>query len=60
MPQEGGHCDANIKRLERGTYRWPDPTAAGLEWTPAELAAILEGIDLKSTRRRTRYALATT
>jgi hypothetical protein len=56
-PQERGHCDASIKRLERGTFRWPDPTAAGLEWTPAELAAMLGGIDLKATRRRPRYAL---
>jgi transposase len=46
-----------MKRLERGTFRWPAPGAAGLEWTPAELAAMLGGIDLKSTRRRPRFAL---
>ncbi len=46
------------KRLEAGTFRWPDPTAAGLEWTPAELAAMLGGIDLRATRRRPRYAPA--
>jgi transposase len=45
-----------MKRLERGTFRWPAPGAAGLEWTPAELAAMLGGIDLKATRRRPRYA----
>lgn len=47
-----------VKRLERGTFRWPAPSAAGLEWTPAELAAMLGGIDLKATRRRPRYAPA--
>lgn len=49
-----------MKRLEIGTFRWPDPTAAGLEWTPAELAAMLGGIDLKATRRLPRYALPAT
>jgi transposase len=47
-----------MKRLERGTFRWPAPSVAGLEWTPAELAAMLGGIDLKATRRRPRYAAA--
>ena len=47
-----------MKRLEAGTFRWPDPTAAGLEWTPAELAAMLGGIDLRTTRRRPRFTLA--
>jgi hypothetical protein len=47
-----------MKRLEAGTFRWPDPTATGLEWTPAELAAMLGGIDLKATRRRPRFTLA--
>ena len=46
-----------MKRLESGTFRWPAPTAAGLEWTPAELAAMLGGIDLKGTRRRHRFVL---
>ncbi len=49
-----------MKRLERATFRWPDSTAAGLEWTPAEPAAMLGGIDLKATRRRPRYALTST
>ena len=47
-----------LRRLERGTFRWPAPTVAGLEWTPAELAAMLSGIDLKATRRRPRFAPA--
>jgi transposase len=46
-----------MKRLERGTFRWPAPTADHLEWTAAELAAVLGGIDLKATRRRVRFTL---
>ena len=44
-----------MKRLEKGTYRWPAPGAARVEWTAAELAAVLGGIDLKATRRRPRF-----
>ncbi len=47
-----------MKRLERGTYRWPSPDADHVEWTAPELAAVLGGIDLKATRRRPRYAPA--
>jgi transposase len=47
-----------MKRLEKGTYRWPSPTADRVEWTAAELAAVLGGIDLKATRKRPRFALA--
>ncbi|MFO0952965.1 MAG: IS66 family insertion sequence element accessory protein TnpB [Isosphaeraceae bacterium] len=47
-----------MKRLEKGTYRWPSPAADRVEWTAAELAAVLGGIDLKSTRKRPRFALA--
>ena len=47
-----------MKRLERGTFRWPVPGAAALEWTAAELAAMLGGIDLRQARRRPRFALA--
>ena len=46
-----------MKRLERGTFRWPAPGADRVEWTAAELAAVLGGIDLKATRRRPRFAL---
>lgn len=44
------------KRLERGTFRFPDPTGDRLEVTPAEMAAILEGIDLSRARRQKRFA----
>ena len=44
------------KRLERGTYQLPDapPDAGQVAVDPAQLAMILEGIDL-SARRRLRY-----
>jgi transposase len=44
------------KRLERGTYRLPDAAASRVEMTTAELAALLAGIDLNTTRRRDRYS----
>ena len=47
-----------MKRLKKGTYRWPSPTADRVEWTAVELAAVLGGIDLKEPRQRPRYALA--
>jgi transposase len=44
------------KRLERGTFRIPPPTAEGrIELTTAKLAMILEGIDIQNTRKRKRY-----
>jgi len=46
-----------MKRLEKGTFRWPAPGAASLEWSATELAAVLGGLDLKQTRRRERFAL---
>ena len=49
-----------MKRLEVGCLNWPAPGASRLEWTPAELALTLGGIDLKATRKRPRYAIAPT
>ena len=46
-----------MKRLETGTFRWPTPDAERVEWSPAELAAMLGGIDLKGSRRRPRHVL---
>ena len=46
-----------MKRLETGTYRWPSPSCDHVEWTAAELAAVLGGIDLNDTRRRLRFTL---
>ena len=49
------------KRLEEGTFRLPaaDPDAASVELKASELAMLLEGIDLRSLRRRKRLILAT-
>jgi transposase len=49
------------QQLESGTYQLPDASGAdaqqGLEITACELSLILDGIDLTSVRRRTRYEL---
>ena len=45
------------RRLERGTFELPKATGSsgGLEVDTATLAAILDGVDLCSMRRRMRY-----
>ena len=44
------------KRLARGTFELPKVDGAGhVQLDPAELAALLEGIDLGSAKRRLRY-----
>lgn len=45
------------KRLEKGTFRMPvaKPNAASIELKASELAMLLEGIDLRSIRRRKRF-----
>lgn len=43
------------KRLERGRFRWPDIAPDRTTLTPAELAALLEGIDLTRARRLSRW-----
>ncbi len=48
------------KRLERGAFRFPAPLGDRIEVTPAEMAAILEGIDLSHARRQRRFALPAT
>jgi transposase len=45
------------KRLERGVFRFPAPQGDRIEVTPAEMAAILEGIDLSRAARQRRFAL---
>ncbi|MFP4500186.1 MAG: IS66 family insertion sequence element accessory protein TnpB [Candidatus Hydrogenedentota bacterium] len=43
------------KRLEKGTFRFPSVLFGDkLEWTPAELALVLEGIDVREARRQKR------
>jgi transposase len=50
------------KRLEEGTFAFPQPNDArakigthGLTVRPAELAMLLDGVDLDSVKRRKRY-----
>jgi transposase len=45
------------KRLELGTFRMPvaKPDAASIELKASELAMLLEGIDLRSIKRRKRF-----
>ena len=47
-----------MKRLERGSFRWPAPAPDHVERTAPELAAALGGIDLKATGERPRFAPA--
>ena len=43
------------KRLEKGTFAWPQVGGVSLEMTAEELALLLGGIDLKETKRRRWY-----
>jgi len=43
------------KRLEAGTFRFPDTQGAGVEIRAADLQMLLDGIDLDSVKRRQRY-----
>jgi transposase len=45
------------KRLEKGTFRLPAarPDTASVELKASELAMLLEGIDLRSIKRRKRF-----
>lgn len=47
------------KRLEKGTYRFPGAAegTTKLAVTSAELAMLLDGVDLASVRRRKRFQL---
>jgi len=46
------------KRLEKGTFAWPQGDEASVGMSSAELALILGGIDLKDTRKRRWYERA--
>jgi transposase len=43
------------KRLEAGTFRFPQADAAGVEIRAADLQMLLDGIDLDSVKRQKRY-----
>ena len=40
------------KRLEKGTFKWPEPGTDVVEMTSEELMLLLGGIDLKATTQR--------
>jgi transposase len=46
------------KRLEAGVFRFPLDAREAREITAADLALILEGIDVRSVKRQKRFALA--
>jgi transposase len=43
------------KRLEVGTFRFPQAQCAGLEIRAADLHMLLDGVDLDSVNRQKRY-----
>ena len=43
------------KRLERGSFRFPQAEAGGVEIRAADLQMLLDGIDLASVKRPQRY-----
>lgn len=51
-----GYC-LWYKRLEKGVFRFPMSTGSCLELEAAELALILEGIDLAGATRRKRFEI---
>lgn len=52
--QKGGYWVC-AKRLERGTFGWPDAKAKSVEMTPAELALLLGGVDVREVTQRPWY-----
>jgi transposase len=57
MTWEGDGWIIFYKRLERGTFERPRPTADGatVELDGTDLALLLAGVELKSAKRRPRY-----
>jgi transposase len=43
------------KRLDRNSFRWPEIHATAAEIEAGDLACLIDGIDLKSIRRVTRW-----
>ena len=46
-----------LRRLERGTFAFPNATDAGAVVTPTQLAMILGGLDPANARQRRRYKM---
>jgi transposase len=51
---DGGFTLA-YKRLEQGRFRWPEADGSKVRMTRAELAALLEGLDLSNATRLSRW-----
>ncbi|MCP4204513.1 MAG: IS66 family insertion sequence element accessory protein TnpB [bacterium] len=47
------------KRLEQGTFAWPQTDATSIEMTSEEFALLVGGIDLAQTKRRRWYTRRT-
>jgi transposase len=43
------------KRLDKGTFRWPEPSESTVELSYEELVMIIGGLDATRTRRRRWY-----
>jgi len=43
------------KRLERGTFEWPGGAKTAESWSWSDLIMLLEGIELKSIKKRKTY-----
>ena len=47
------------KRLEKGTFRFPAPSATSVTVKATDLIMLLDGVDLQSVKRRPRYVRET-
>lgn len=45
------------KRLEKGTFAWPNTDAVSLEMSREELVLLTSGLDLSASRRRPWYRI---
>lgn len=43
------------KRLEKGTFSWPETPAPTIELSPEELSLLVGGIDLRDVKKRRWY-----
>lgn len=44
-----------IKRLEKGTFSWPDESRKSLRYRPEELQMLVAGVEVKGSQRRRWY-----
>lgn len=52
---DGSGLWACSKRLEEGTFAWPEPGTPAIELTGEEMALLIGGIDLRDTQKRRWY-----